>query len=372
MNILHITNDFSLTKVHSSLYRELDKSKIRQIIFNPTRNSTPIGNNLINFKNNKSEIIYSKKMKWYHSFLFRIKVKFLFDDLLRKTDLSQVDICHATTLFSDGAIAHKIKKKNGTPYIVAVRATDIDVFLKYRPDLIFTAKLILEGADKIIFISDSLRKRFLNHKLVKNYRILIESKSVVIYNGIDDFWLDNIRPKKDCIPSKILFVGRLIKRKNISKLAESVVELNKAGNNLELNIVGSGGSDETLIRNLSEQYKNTINFYGEVKEKESLKKIYQENHIFAMPSIGETFGLVYVESLSQGLPIIFSKDEGIDGVFSSNIGESCNPIDTMDISQCIERVLKNYNIYNLNEIDFSIFRWEHIANKYLKIYSCST
>ena len=43
--ILHICNDFSLTKVHSNLYKSIDELNIPQIIFNPVREATPIGNN---------------------------------------------------------------------------------------------------------------------------------------------------------------------------------------------------------------------------------------------------------------------------------------------------------------------------------------
>ena len=39
--------------------------------------------------------------------------------------------------------------------------------------------------------------------------------------------------------------------------------------------------------------------------------IYRENDIYVMPSIIETFGLVYAEAMSQGLPVIYTRGQGL-------------------------------------------------------------
>lgn len=368
MRVLHIANDFSLTKVHSNLYRALDKKNTDQIIFNPVKNATPIGNNQIDFISDSSKIIYSKQLRKYHRFLFKKKLAYLYKDLKSKTNLKKIDICHATTLFSDGAIALRIKERHGIPYIVAIRATDIHVFLKYRPDLVFKAIKILNAAEKIIFIGDSLKKWFIEHKLIKKHKNKIESKSEIIYNGIDNFWLDNILPKRECEPSKILYVGRFVSRKNIPKLIESVLSLNNKGHNFILNLVGSGGKDEIEIKKIAKDNDGVINFLGQIKDKKTLRQVYSDNHIFAMPSQGETFGLVYIESLSQGLPLLYMENEGVDGVFSFEIGEKCHTHDTVEISRSLMNIVNNYPNYEIDKIDFSNFRWSNIADKYLHIY----
>ena len=54
------------------------------------------------------------------------------------------------------------------------------------------------------------------------------------------------------------------------------------------------------------QRKNLIEFIG-------------ENDIFVMPSINETFGLVYAEAMSQGLPVIYTKGQGFDKQFNDGL-----------------------------------------------------
>lgn len=367
--ILHICNDFSLTKVHSNLYKSIDELNIPQIIFNPVREATPIGNNNINFKTSYSKILYSKKLKKAHKILYRNKISYLCDDLISKIDITKITISHATTLFSDGGISYLLKKKYNIPYIVAVRSTDLEVFLKFRPDLIFMAKEILNEAEQIIFISDSLQNKFFKHPLILGNKDALKNKSKIIYNGINDFWLDNQKKKKEIVPFKILYVGRLIPRKNLIKLATVIINLNKSGYNLQLNIVGSGGKDEQKIKELSINNKNSINLIGSVNDKNKLKQIYNENHIFAMPSKGETFGLVYIESLSQGLPLLYLENDGIDKVFNFPVGEKCKIDDYEQIKISLINLIDNYKVYNLDKIDFSLFRWSNIATKYTQLYN---
>lgn len=371
MKCLHICNDFSLTKVHRNLYSCLDELELNQIIYNPIRSSTPIGNNKIDFnKENDSEIIYSKMLKRRHKILFRKKIKFLFNDLESKYDLKNIDIIHATTLFSDGALAYQIYKKYKIPYIVAVRGTDLNLYLKYRPDLYFYLKKILVNASKLIFLSSAIKKQFLSNKSIQLTKVDVNNKSKVINNAIDAFWLKNLKDKKITVsPFKILYVGRFDKNKNTLKLIKAVLKLKSRFNNLEINLVGKGGEYENKIIELAKLHKGTINYHGSIYDKHELRNIYFANHIFAMPSHGETFGLVYLEALSQGLPILCSKNQGVDGSFKNKIGEFVNPKTIDSIALGLKDIIDHYGEYEPNKIDFNTFDWKIVAKNYNNLYN---
>ena len=131
MKCLHICNDFLGSKVHENLYKSLDNQGVEQTIFYPLRKNKTTA--LKNYKKKFNfEFIVSPPLKIYHRALFEAKIRFLHASLISNMDVNTFDIVHATTLFSDGAIALKLKKEYGLPYIVAIRATDIDGFLKYR------------------------------------------------------------------------------------------------------------------------------------------------------------------------------------------------------------------------------------------------
>ena len=87
-----------------------------------------------------------------------------------------------------------------------------------------------------------------------------------------------------------------------------------------------------------------------------------------MPSLHETFGLVSVEALSQNLPVIYTKGQAIDGMFPPNIGVAVNPLSVDEIKDAIKVVLQNKEKYSNAGIDFEMFRWDSITQKYLDIY----
>lgn len=369
MKCLHICNDFSFTEVHKNLYTHLDELGLQQVIYNPTRQNTPIGNNTIKFKSPNSKIIYSKKLKKKHKILFRNKINYLHKDIELKCDIKTIDIIHATTLFSDGALAYKLHKKYNIPFIVAVRGTDIGIYLKYRPDLFFLLKNILKNSSRIIFLSTAIKNQFLRKKYVQLTRERVTDKSQVICNAIDDFWLRNISHKKPIKkPSKILYIGRFDKNKNTLNLIKAVLKLKTDFPNLEIHLVGKGGEYEEDIVKLANTHKKSIHFHGPIYDNKELRKIYLSNHIFAMPSHGETFGLVYMEALSQGLPILCSKNQGIDGVFDFKIGEFINSKSIDSIALGLKKIVDDYNTYQLQKINFDLFNWQSVSVNYLNLY----
>ena len=107
------------------------------------------------------------------------------------------------------------------------------------------------------------------------------------------------------------------------------------------------------------------------KPKEELIEIYRQNDIFVMPSFTESFGLVYAEAMSQGLPVIYSRGQGFDGQFSE--GEVGYSTDSHSASELAERVLQcmeNLEQLSKNAITGARkFNWYDICRKYSEIYS---
>ena len=109
------------------------------------------------------------------------------------------------------------------------------------------------------------------------------------------------------------------------------------------------------------------------KPKEELREYFENSDIFVMPSIPETFGLVYVEALSQGLPIIYANGQGFDGYYNDkNIGYGVDPSDFHDIADKIEVIINNYSEISLNISQLILkedFSWAKISEQYLDIYN---
>ena len=115
MNILHIANDFCYTKVHANLYKLLDEKGVIQTIYNPVRDASCVGRN--KFDGSNTKIVYSHVVKSFHRYFYHIKRYTILRDLLKKVDVKKINLCHATTLFTDGGLAYQLYKRFHIPYV---------------------------------------------------------------------------------------------------------------------------------------------------------------------------------------------------------------------------------------------------------------
>ena len=366
MIILHLCNDFCGSKVHANLYKSLDRLGVQQTVFTYFRDANLEGRN--SFEAVGTKFVYSNVLHLYHRALYHLKIRDVYRELQGRVNLPLFDYVHAVTLFSDGALAYRVKKDYGKPYIVSVRNTDVNTFLGYAPHTWQMGRKVLLNASKIIFISHALKEKFCAHVAVKRILSRIGNKFVVQPNGIDDYWIDHVwREKKS--GNNILYVGKFDSNKNVVRLIKAVCALKKEYPDLQLNLVGGKGGQEKDVQKLVQKYSSWIHYHGEVYDKDVLREIYSKNAIFAMPSIFETFGLVYIEALTQNLRLLYTKGQGIDGLFKEKVGEAVNPLSVKDIRCALAKLLTTPQIYVGNQsIDFESFRWRVIAKAYKEMY----
>lgn len=367
MNILHIANDFCHTKVHVSLFKLLDEKGINQIIYNPVRDASHIGGNA--FEGARTKIVYSHVVKPFHKYFYHVKQSVVIKDLLWKIDVSKVNLCHATTLFTDGGLAYKIHKRYHIPYIVAVRNTDINEFMHMLPNTWLDGVQVLLHAERIIFISEALKQKFERHFIIKPILHKIQDKFVLMPNGVDDYFLDNVC-KERRYNKKVIYVGDFSENKNVYRLQEAVLQLRREPgfDDVSLTLVGGGKNTSDKVEKMTTEHPDVFNYVGKIFDKQVLCSLFRQHAVFAMPSIHETFGLVYVEALSQNLPVLYTKGQGVDGLFADSIGEGVNPLSVEDIKNALRKLLSNTNIYSNKNVDFDQFRWNQIANKYIGFY----
>lgn len=369
--VLHICNDFNNSKVHTSLYRELDQMGVEQTVFVPMRKGAGENNG---FESENTKIIYSRILRPLHRLFFFHKVERTVREIEKSVDFENITVCHATTLFSDGMVAWELNRRHGIPYVVAVRNSDINAFLRYMPHLWWCHRAVLENSDKVVFVTPSLKNRLLGHWTLYGIRDCVSDKATVIPNGVSPYWIDHQARKDKAMHSdNILFVGNMTPNKNVMRLAEAVLELRKTRPDVHLDIVGDGGRDEKRVLTLAARHPETITCHGRVTDPGAMRRIYEKNDIFAMVSKSETFGLVYIEALSQGLPVVWSRGEAIDGMFAKMVGEAADPRDTKDIEAKILKILENYKDYeDLENVELDSFRWSKIAPVYSSLYKFIT
>jgi len=366
MKVLHICNDFCYSKVHSELYKELDKLGVEQVVYAYPMDRSRAENN--RFESLNTVFISADVLRSYHRFLFHKKIRDLVADVCRRVDMSTIDCVHATTLFSDGGVAYALHKKYGIPYVVAVRNTDVNEYMVLAPHTWLLGRKVIANANKLVFISPSIYKHFCEKRFFSTIAKQSAAKTVICPNGINEYWLNHITSETTSSTTEILYIGRFDKNKNVLRLIEAFLELRKELPDVHMTIVGERGEQEKSINEISRVYADAISYLGPIYDREELRKIMRRVSVFAMTSIHETFGLVYIEALSQGLPILFTRHQGVDGFFADSIGVAVNPKDTEDIKRGLRELLVNHDKYRgYRRVDFSQFKWEDIARKYKDI-----
>lgn len=369
-SVLHVCSNYPHQELYMNLVRALDKLGIRQTIYIPTRSPRELGLNELKTINN-GRYVYSHILESYHRVLFRRKISAITHDIIEKVDILNADVVHAHSLFSDGAVALNLFKKFHVPYTVAVRNTDLNYFLKYRLDLKKIYLDILRHAYRVVFINPRYQDKLLRY-ISSSLGDSFKKKFLVIPNGVSDFWLQN-RPLQTggqgaC--SRILYVGDFSKNKNIPGVVKASRLLQKH-RDVSLSLVGSGGSDESVVDSMlrSRDYSFARRL-GRVYSRGQLLSIYREHDLLVVPSFHETFGLVYIEALSQGLPIVYSHGEGVDGYFrGNNVGLACDPRDVEDIKKKMEIILNDLDAFREQCVEEAgKFNWSDIALQYSDIY----
>ena len=367
MKILHIANDFCHTKVHKNLFVALDKLGVEQVIYNPVRDKSHVGGNY--FESNTTKIVYANVVKPWHRYFYHLKRQIVFKDMLKRIDCEQFNLCHASTLLTDGGLAYLLYKKYHIPYMVAVRNTDINGFMDKAPHTWSSARKILLNAERIFFISEGLKQKFETHKAVRKIIPKICDKFILLPNGIDDVFLDNISTETN-LTHNIIYVGDFSNNKNVVRLVQAVLELkNEIGfEDVKLTIVGGGKANGTETEQIITNNPDAVSYIGKIYDKQKLIHLYRQHSIFAMPSIHETFVLVYLEALSQNLACLYTKGQGIDGLFDESVGISVNPLSVDEIKNALLTMLQNRNKYFNKIVDFNQFRWSYIGEKYFNFY----
>jgi len=366
MHIMHITCGYEKKKLYENLFNQLADLDLVQEVIAPYYDR-------INVKGDEKFIIvpYKRDRNLFKRLMIKSRSRILSSFIIENTNLEN-KVIHAHSLFSDGAVAYYLNKKFKIPYIVAVRNSDINVYYKYFLHLRQFGFDILNNASKVLFLSYAYKKNVIENVVPSHFKDLIQNKSVVCPNGIDEIWFQNREYKTDLNQDvRLLYIGEYRFNKNIHSVVEAVNILNKRGMSMSLTAFGKGKNDEPdYVSKLDKLESKTFRTEKSLKSTELISN-YKDYDIFVMPSFTETFGLVYVEALTQGLPIIYTRGQGFDGFFEDGVvGYSVDPNDINDIANKIQLIVNNYHKIsnNIANINLDMFKWDNIALSYKDIY----
>jgi phosphatidylinositol alpha-mannosyltransferase len=164
----------------------------------------------------------------------------------------------------------------------------------------------------------------------------------VIPNGVDVPRFASAVPLarwQDGIPN-VLFVGRLEPRKGVLDLLKAHRILRKTGSANRLLIVGSGPQEREARRYVATRGLKEVEFLGRVTDAEKAQ-LFRTADVFVSPATGgESFGIVLLEAMAAGAPIVASDIHGYKGVVRrGREGLLVPPHEPKELAQGIARLL---------------------------------
>jgi phosphatidylinositol alpha-mannosyltransferase len=199
----------------------------------------------------------------------------------------------------------------------------------------------------------------------------------VIPNGIDieHFSPEGRKMKKfDDDKLNILFVGRIEKRKGVLHLIKVFSQLHKKYKNIRLIIVGEGNRRDKMESFVKKNKIPDIFFEGEVRDYE-LPKYYRTADICCFPAIfGEAFGIVLLEAMASGKPVVAFANEGYKEVLNGEGAKFlASPGDEAELAKKIELFINDEQLRNKmghwGRQESKKYSWENVASQTLKFYN---
>ncbi|WP_214769017.1 glycosyltransferase [Exiguobacterium sp. s133] len=364
MNILHLNSNLNRSKIHYNIVESLNSlDSVDGRIFFPTEKNEKVKHN----KDYIDKINCLSKYEKYFYFYRNRHLSRVSTDLYKNTKFTHI-LAHS--LFSNGKLAMDLSEKLSIPYSVIVTNTDVNKYFKKMIHLRKNGENILKNATSIIFTSAAYKDRVLKQYISSDVQKEINEKALCIPFGIEKFWINNNHKLENCLDKekiKLLYVGKINKNKNLIFLADCVQKLNKEKNKtkFKLTIIGEcENSKDMKIKNnlINREYIEIIDF----SNKEDLLSYYRSADIFIMISKTESFGLVYAEAMTQGLPLIYTKNEGFDRQFEDNlVGVPVDPTSYVEIKEAVNYVIDNHGKLSNNAFEHSkTFLWENIAIRF--------
>jgi glycogen synthase len=291
----------------------------------------------------------------------------------------QPDVIHLHTAWV-WPFARAIREQTGLPLIYTVHSVDrAEYELGHEPSHILDH---CQDQEEAIWMADRLVALTNNEtELLVHYYPASKEKIRVVGNGIDDSSLAQLSAQqaKDGDPALVLYTGRLVERKGIRDLLEAIPPVLREAPQTRFVLAGGppDRSGEDLKREwlpaLCFPYSDQIHFTGWLSQ-EQLEQWYRLADIQVVPSRYEPFGMVVLEGMLYGLPIIASDLGGPKSILNDGqTGLLFPPRDVHALAAAIVRLIKDSSLRQRLATAGAIdvrqnWLWPHVVGRMRRVY----
>jgi glycosyltransferase involved in cell wall biosynthesis len=273
------------------------------------------------------------------------------------------DFIHAHNVFDSGKVAFNTLKKYNIPYLITEHASGF-LLNEYSAKQLKIASKVYKNARQVIAVSENLALAIKSSCSV--------SSILIIPNVIDTsmFKLNSEIRKRELFT--FISVGNLLLNKGHHILIRAFKEFHSKETKAQLLIFGDGPELNNLQRLIKAlDLTETVFLKGKIVP-EDLVIEYQKSHCLILPSFKETFGVVLIEAMACGIPVIATKSGGPESLVTKENGLLVEAGDFGAMSNAMLNVYTDYSHYDKQSINSFAnvnFGKNDIGEKMTNLYS---
>lgn len=279
------------------------------------------------------------------------------------------DVIHAH-VYSAGILAVLLGKRYGIPVVIS------EHFTGFRRGLVrgfekMKAKFAFEHATLVCPVSEALKEDIERHGVQARFQVVPNAVNTTLFSPIGNKSLS----QKERDPRKyLLFVGLLTPKKGLPYLLKALAKLKAKRNDFLLDVIGEGSNRaeyEKLAQDLG--LLGNVRFHGFLETKQEVAEFMKRCDFFVLPSLFETFGVVLIEAMACGKPIIATDIGGPNEIVTNEVGQLVTQGDSESLAVAIDYMLDHYHEYmpqKLAEYARSRFGYEAVGKEWDRVYRC--
>src|SRR5262249_28248863 len=277
------------------------------------------------------------------------------------------DLIHAHFAYPDGAVGAILARKYGVPLVITEQVPWLD---EEGAVSSLQARWAVQQSSTVVAISRSV-KRSIEDSIERFDRIR------VIPDAVDGsiFRLPSNGGARG--RGGILFVGAVRPMKGVDVLLRALRILVDEGTDARLSLIGGAyygryQQEHARLLELTEELGlgDRVEFQGRKSLAELVKAI-QESSLLVLPSRSESLGMVLVEALACGTPVVATRCGGPEDIVTDDVGKLVQPDDAPALAQAMAEVLARSNSYDRHALRahaIEAFGIESVSARYAEVY----
>jgi glycosyltransferase involved in cell wall biosynthesis len=278
---------------------------------------------------------YLPRVPYVAGLIYYRRLKKLFEKIVKEQ--GEPDIIHAHSCLWGGWAAAKLAKKRNVPLVITEHSTAFarDLIKPYQKRGIVKT---LEASKKIIVVGPGLERKL--------SRYVSHHKITLIPNIVNtEYFRPNSSNSSENNRFRFFSVGFLNPKKGMDILLKAFAKSFKE-ENVEL-VIGGDGRERSNLEQLTRDLdiKSQVQFLGELSRKEVRQQM-QQSDAFVLASRYETFGVVFIEALACGKPVVATKCDGPESIVNEKNGLIVPVENIKALSESMEKIVNSIEDYN--------------------------